>query len=150
MAGKKKRRGKYEPQGWQVRVKRSSAGLGLFAGQDIPKGACIIEYKGRVISEKEAYTSRSKYLFEVTKKMTIDGTARTNTARYANHSCLPNAEIEIYKRRVYLMARKAIKEGEEIVYDYGEEYFDDHIRPKGCKCTRCAVRGMRPQKKKKE
>src|SRR5581483_10289959 len=64
--GKGKTRSKYEPGGYDLRVKRSSAGLGLFAGEDIPKGKCVIEYVGRTLSKEETYTSRSKYLFEVT------------------------------------------------------------------------------------
>lgn len=131
------KKGKYEPGDFKLLVKHSSAGLGLFAGEDLPKGACLIEYKGRLISEKEEYTSKSKYLFEINSKKTIDGTARTNTARYINHSCRPNAEIEIKKGRIFVMAKRQIKLGEEINYDYGEEYWDEHIKPIGCRCLKC-------------
>lgn len=128
---------KYEPGDFSLKVKRSSAGLGLFAGEDIPKGACIIEYVGRVLSKKESLTSRSKYLFEINAHKTIDGTARSNTARYINHSCKPNAEIAIYQKRVFVMARRKLRAGEEISYDYGKEYCDEFIKPKGCKCEKC-------------
>jgi SET domain-containing protein len=134
---KKEKKGKYEPGGFKLLVKRSSAGLGLFAGEAIPKGACIIEYVGRVISEEEKYKSRSKYLFEVNPKKTIDGSARTNLARYLNHSCKPNCEINIYKERIFFNADKNINSGEELTIDYGKEYWDDHIKPKGCKCASC-------------
>lgn len=117
-----------------VRVGKSSAGLGLFATRDFKKGERIIEYVGRVISKDEEYSSRSKYLFEVSTRKTIDGQARTNIARYINHSCKPNCEPEIEKGRVFIDTIKKVKEGEEFVYDYGEEYFNDHIKPKGCKC----------------
>ena len=133
-----KKTGKYVPGEFILKVKRSSAGLGLFAGEPIPKGKCIIEYVGRVISKEEEYKSKSQYLFEVTKNKTIDGTARTNTARYINHSHAPNCEVEIYKGRVFIFSRKNIKEGEELSYDYGKEFVDVHIIPKGCKCMRCA------------
>ncbi|HYC82990.1 MAG TPA: SET domain-containing protein [Candidatus Paceibacterota bacterium] len=128
---------KYEPGKYEVKAKRSSAGLGLFALEGIPKGACIIEYVGRVISDEEQYTSRSQYLFEVNSKITIDGVARSNLARYINHSCRPNAEPEIYKRRIFIMARRTIKAGEEISYDYGKEHWNAHIKPKGCRCPKC-------------
>ena len=26
--------------------------------------------------------------------------------------------------------------GEEITYDYGKEYFDEYIKPKGCRCEK--------------
>ena len=118
-----------------VRVGRSSAGLGLFATRDYKKGERIIEYVGRTLSKKEEYTSRSKYLFEVNSRKTIDGAARSNIARYINHSCKPNCEPEIERGHIYIDAIKKIKAGEEFVYDYGEEYFNEHIRPYGCRCA---------------
>lgn len=130
-------RRKYNPGLVKVVVKRSSAGLGLFAGEDIKKGTCIIEYVGRQIKGQEEYTSNSKYLFEVNARMTIDGRDRSNTARYINHSCRPNCETETYKRRVYIFAYKNIKEGEELTYDYGKEYWTEHIKPIGCRCEKC-------------
>ncbi len=131
------RKGKYVPGKFDLRVKRSRAGLGLFAGETIPKGACIIEYVGRVISKEEEYTSKSKYLFEVNARMTIDGKPKWNKAGYINHSCRANAEPVIRERRIFIMAKRAIKEGEEITYDYGKEYWDDHIKPHGCRCVPC-------------
>lgn len=135
-----KKKGKFVPGDFDLRVKRSKAGLGLFAFSDIPKGACIIEYVGRVISKEEEETSNSLYLFEVTKDKTLDGRPRWNKAGYINHSCRPNAEAEIHKGRVYIMAKRAIKAGEELAYDYGKEYWNDHIKPKGCRCEKCAGR----------
>ncbi len=133
------KRKKYEPGDFLLKVKRSSAGLGLFAGESIPKGVCLIEYVGREISKKEEYTSRSQYLFEVHKNKTIDGTIRSNTARYINHSCRPNCEVEIYKGRVFVFSKRALKEGEELAYDYGKSFFNEHIKPKGCKCAKCRL-----------
>ncbi|MDD3531539.1 MAG: SET domain-containing protein-lysine N-methyltransferase [Candidatus Pacebacteria bacterium] len=120
-----------------VRVGRSSAGLGLFATRAFKKGERIIEYFGRTISKEEEYTSRSKYLFEVNSRKTIDGTTRENIARYINHSCKPNCEPEIERGRVFIDAIKSIKKGEEFTYDYGEEYVDEHIKPYGCRCVKC-------------
>ncbi|MBP6869052.1 MAG: SET domain-containing protein-lysine N-methyltransferase [Candidatus Pacebacteria bacterium] len=123
-----------------VLVKRSSAGLGLFAGEPIKKGTFIIEYVGRVISKEEEETSRSKYLFEVSSKKTIDGSDRSNTARYINHACKPNAEAEIKSGRVMISAIKNIASGDEITYDYGKEYVNEHIKPHGCKCASCIAK----------
>ena len=77
----------------------------------------------------------SQYLFEITRNKTIDGPPRWNTARYANHSCTPNAESDVKKGRVFVIAIKNIKNGEEIVYDYGEEFVKEHIGPHGCRCV---------------
>lgn len=134
---KSARKGKYVPGDFQLLVKKSATGKGLFAGEAIAKGSCIIEYVGRVISKEEEYTSRSKYLFEVNSKKTLDGPPRLNKAGYINHSCRANAEPVIRGGRIFIMAKRAIREGEEITYEYGKEYWNDHIKPKGCKCRKC-------------
>lgn len=134
----KKRKLKFDPGDFDLRVKRSSAGLGLFTFSEIPKGACVIEYKGRFISQAEEYTSRSLYLFEVNSKVTIDGRPKWNKAGYINHSCRPNCEVEIRGHRVFVMARRKIKVGEELNYDYGKEYWKEHIGPDNCRCPKCA------------
>ncbi|MBU1292742.1 SET domain-containing protein [Patescibacteria group bacterium] len=128
---------KFVPGNWKLLVKRSSTGLGLFAGEAIPKGACVIEYVGRTISNEEALTSKSKYLFEISKKKTIDGKPKNNKAGYINHACTPNCETEIHKGRVFVLTLRAIKEGEQLTYDYGKEYVDEFIKPFGCKCDSC-------------
>ncbi len=130
-------RKKYEPGNYTFAVKRSRAGLGLFAAEELPKGVCLIEYVGRVISPAEEYTSRSKYLFAIHSRKTIDGTVRSNIARYLNHSCRPNAESIIHQNRVFIFSRRKIKAGEEITYDYGKEYWDEYIKPLGCRCDKC-------------
>ena len=71
-------------------VKKSSAGLGLFAARRFKKGELVIEYTGEIISEAEAQRRGGKYLFELSGEWTIDGKGRANTARYVNHSCKPN------------------------------------------------------------
>ena len=124
------------PEG--LRVGRSYAGFGLFATRAFKKGERIIEYFGREISKEEEYTSKSKYLFEVNSRKTIDGTQRDNFARYINHSCKPNCEPNIVKGRVWIDAIKGIKVGDELSYDYGEEYVNEHIKPHGCRCVPCA------------
>jgi len=133
-----KKKGKFIPGGYAYKVKRSKAGLGLFALESIPKGACIIEYIGRELKPGEENTITSQYLFEVSKTKTIDGKGRDNIARYINHSCRPNCEIEIHKGRVFVMAKRAIKAGEELNYDYDTEFFDEYIKPKGCRCQKCS------------
>lgn len=123
----------------KVEVHRSSAGLGLFAGEPIKRGTIIIEYTGNRIPTKEADKKGGLYLFEVSSRTTIDGTPRWNTARYANFSCKPNAEAVMHGTRVMIEAIRRIEPGEEITYDYGKEYYKDFIEPHGCKCASCAA-----------
>lgn len=122
-------------------VRRGVSGLGLFAKKDIPKKSFIIEYVGIKRPNKEVEYNTTKYLFEVNGSFTIDGSPRWNTARYINHSCKKyNAESEIIKSRVYIRAVKNIKAGEEITYDYGREYFNEFLKPGGCKCETCRAK----------
>ena len=122
-------------------VKRTRTGLGLFAMKPIAKGTRIIEYLGPLVPNEEVEKSDGKYFFGVNEKWSIDGSARTNVARYINHSCQPNAETTVSnRRRVWVWARRNIKPGEEITYDYGKEYFEGIIEPIGCKCEACARR----------
>jgi len=60
------------------------------------------------------------------------------TARYINHACKPNAEPVISGDRIWIWSRKNIRPDEEITYDYGKEYFENLIKPRGCKCKKCA------------
>ena len=134
----KKRKSKYTPGTYALRVRKSEMGKGLFTEQEIPKGACIIEYIGKVVSEEVAIRDRGKYLFEVEKGKTIDGNIPSNLARYINHSCAPNCEAIGPKGKVFIFSRKRIKAGTELFYDYGKDYFDEHIKKTGCRCAKCA------------
>ncbi len=134
MKTKAAKRSLYTPGAYVLRVKRSSSGLGLFAEEDIPRGVCVIEYVGRVISKEEEFSSKSLYLFEVHKNKTIDGKPKWNKAGYINHSCKPNCEVQIRGGRVFIFSKRVIPAGEELGYDYEREYFLDHIAPYGCGC----------------
>lgn len=126
-----------EKQPKKVKVRRSAAGLGLFADEDIQKGDFVIEYTGEIINRAESDRRGGKYLFELSKNRVVDGKERGNIARYINHGCRPNCETEVVGSRIFVYARKNIKQGEELSYDYGKEYVDDHIKPYGCKCGHC-------------
>ncbi len=120
-------------------VKKSSAGLGLFAASDIKKGEMIIEYTGEKITEAEANRRGGKYLFELNDDWTIDGKGRENKARYINHACKPNAypELDDEEEHIFIYAKRNIKAGEEITYNYGKMYFNDLIKKDGCRCADC-------------
>lgn len=120
-----------------LKVKRSSAGLGLFATSTISPGE-YIEYTGEIITTEKANSMvGARYLFELNSKWTIQGAGRDNLARYINYSCEPNCESTQVGKRVFIMALQPIKPGEELTYDYGDEYFDEFIKPHGCRCGSC-------------
>jgi hypothetical protein len=123
------------------RVGRSKTGLGLFATQPIKKGSKIIRYFGPMLdcNKKKDDAVENKYLFQITKRWTVDGSVRKNVARYINHACKPNAESDVSKKklRIDIRAIKNIEPGEEINYDYGTDYFKEYLKPIGCKCGAC-------------
>ncbi|MFZ3054555.1 MAG: SET domain-containing protein-lysine N-methyltransferase [Minisyncoccales bacterium] len=118
-------------------VKKSLAGLGLYTKTPLKKGEFVINYTGKMITSKEADEKCGKYLFEINSKWTIDGSGRNNLARYINHSCRPNCEAYIVGKKIKILAKKNIGAGEELSYNYGKEYFDEFIKPFGCRCKKC-------------
>lgn len=128
---------RFIPAPFRLSVRRSFTGRGLFTQERIPKGSCVIEYVGRPATAKQIKENRGKYLFWTSDTSMIDGNIPANTARFINHSCLPNCEIAIRKRRVYVFALRDIEPGEELSYDYGEEYFEIHLLGSCC-CEKCS------------
>jgi len=120
-----------------LRVRKSPTGKGLFTEESIPKDVRVIEYVGEEVAEAKQYTINSKYLFETGKDKMINGNIRRNLAKYINHSCKPNCEAGVVRGRIYISSLRKIQPEEELTYNYGEEYFDAYIKPKGCLCLKC-------------
>ncbi len=118
-------------------VKRSRTGFGLFAAKPFKKGDFIIEYKGKKITNTHADAKGGKYLFDLNSRYTLDGSSRTNLARYINHACVPNCDVYNTRGKVLVKAKRSINPGEELSYHYGKEYFDHFIKAYGCKCASC-------------
>ena len=127
-----------------VRIGRSATGLGLFATKPIESGAYIVTYRGRRIPTAEAQERErrfgAKYMFEINRHWTIDGSSRRNLGRYINHSCDANAEARLRKGQMVFVALRRIGPGEEITLDYGEEYFDLYLKASGCRCAACRAK----------
>ena len=132
---------------WKLK-KSKVHGSGIFATQDIKKATRIIEYVGEKILKSEGdkrsedrikkYLHKknegSVYIFELNKKYDIDGSPEYNKARYINHSCDPNCEVDIIKNKIWILSIKKIKKGEELNYDYGYPFDNDDYMDHVCKC----------------
>ena len=132
---------------WKVK-KSSVHGTGVFASETIPKGTRIIQYIGEKVlraegdkrSEKRlkrylnSKTTGSVYIFELNSRYDIDGSPRYNKARYINHSCRPNCEVDIKGGKIWISSIKKINAGEELSYDYGYEFDKDDYRDHKCRC----------------
>lgn len=109
-------------------VVRSSEihGKGVFAKEPIGRGVRIIEYRGfrstiDVEREKpvvDPENPRHTFLFELSDGSAIEAAISGNSARWINHSCNPNCEAVEEDGRVFIHAKKAIRTGQELTYDY--------------------------------
>ena len=121
----------------QLYVKKSGipgAGKGLFTKRLIPKGALIVEYKGRRTkwSEVKDEDGRNGYIFYINRNNVINALpTKKSLARYANDArgmvrikgVLNNADYTVEGLRAYIEAKKEIPAGSEILVDYGREYW---------------------------
>ena len=135
------------------RIGRSNTGLGLFATEEIRKGAFIVAYTGRRISPKESEKREARgasYMFELNSRWTIDGSSRRNLARYVNHACKPNAEALGRKGGIVYVARRRINPDEEITVDYGKDYFECFLEAGGCQCATCIEKRREERRRKRK
>jgi hypothetical protein len=121
---------------------------GLFAKEDIKENEMIIEYVGELIRQKMADIREKKYtekgigcyMFRIDDDLIIDATMKGNLARFINHCCDPNSYTRIVtvegRRRVIVFAKRDIKRGEEISYDYMFPIEDDKV-PCSCGAWNC-------------
>ncbi len=128
-------------------------GTGAFAARPIRKGTRIIEYLGERISWRKAdkrydddkMGRHHTFLFTVDDKVVIDGAVKGNDARFLNHSCDGNCEAVTDRKRIFIEARRNIKVGEELLYDYQYERTDEHTeedeRFYACRCASPKCRG---------
>lgn len=132
---------------WKVK-KSKIHGSGVYATRLIPKNKDIIEYVGEKITKKEgdkrsaqrirkylnSNITGSVYIFELNKKYDIDGSHLYNKARYINHSCEPNCEVNIKANKIWISSIKKIKKGQELFYDYGYPFSKDDYKDHPCNC----------------
>ncbi|MFM8914474.1 MAG: SET domain-containing protein [Flammeovirgaceae bacterium] len=118
-------------------VKKSQlpqAGKGLFTRASIKKGTRIVEYKGRKRRWKDVkhLDGINGYLMYITREAVIDALPAIHTlGRYANDAkglsrignLRNNAEYVSEGHRCFIEATRDIRKGEEILVDYGKEYW---------------------------
>jgi histone-lysine N-methyltransferase SETD2 len=77
----------------------------MFTKQDVKKGQFIIEYVGEVLDDKHYQKrmmqydgERHYYFLSLAANQTIDASRRGNNARFINHSCNPNCQLQVRTR----------------------------------------------------
>ena len=152
-------------------VTRRSAihGNGVFAVEPIKKGTRLIQYKGLHRTHTEVdrvyaddVDTGHTFLFTLNDTYVIDANVDGNDARWINHSCNPNCEAVVeddenddpMKDKVFIEARRAIKPGEELTYNYGIVLAEAHTaRLKklwACRCgaKNCTGTMLQPKRRK--
>jgi SET domain-containing protein len=130
--------------------KTEKKGYGVRANSDIPAGRFIYEYVGEVIDENRFRQRNVKYpsmgikhfyFMSLEKDQFIDATMKGGLARFVNHSCNPNSETEKWivgnKFRMGIFAKRDIKAGEEIVFDYNVDRYGAEKQPCYCGEPNC-------------
>ena len=116
-------------------------GTGGFAKVDIVAGTRVIEYVGEKITKAESLRrceSANEYIFSLDDESDLDGNVSWNPARFLNHSCDPNCEAVPDGGRIWNVALRGIRAGEEITFNYGYDLEDYREHPCRCGAADCA------------
>jgi SET domain-containing protein len=115
-------------------------GTGGFAKTNISKGARVIEYVGERIDKLESLRRcqrNNEYIFALNDREDLDGNVFWNPARLLNHSCEPNCDAVLDDGRVWIIATRDIRAGEEITFNYGFDLEDYKEYPCSCGSAKC-------------
>lgn len=113
-------------------------GWGVFAARDFRKMEFIAEYSGKVRKRRRS-DGKNAYCFEyvvvqgVKTPYTIDALEQGGVARYINHSSKPNLLTSLatfdFLSHVVLFTARPIAKGEQLGYDYGDDYWAKRTPP---------------------
>lgn len=126
-------------------LRLSFLGLGFFADEDIDAGDFVIEYVGEFIEDAELVVRKQRYeslkreclYFMKVPRGSIDAMVYGNPARFINHSCDPNCETHKWLVKgltcIGIFAKKNIKSGQEISFDYNYDIGTCHCMTRKCR-----------------
>jgi SET domain-containing protein len=115
-------------------------GTGGFAKAGLTKGRRIIEYVGERIDKRESLRrceQDNEYIFSLDAEADLDGNVPWNPARFLNHSCAPNCDAEVDEGRIWVIANRDIRAGEELTFNYGYDLEDYKKYPCRCGAPEC-------------
>lgn len=119
-------------------VRESQYGLGLFTLLSIKPEEIVTEYTGEIIQEETvelriflARLRQRNYVMMLAKDTELDAGPAGSIARYINHGKPDeiNIRAEVYlvngEHRIGLFSTRHINAGEELLMNYGDEYFTE-------------------------
>ena len=123
-------------------IKKSAIeGKGCFAVAAFKQRRKIAEYTGERITNAEANrrASRRKLrICAINERWSLDGSRGGNGTHYINHSCTPNAFMQVLYYHILFIALRDINADEEITIDYESTLHPDDKR---CICGAPNCRG---------
>ena len=131
-------------------IKTDKKGFGLRADTDLDPHDFVFEYIGEVINEG-AFRKRMVeydeegikhfYFMSLHKNVFVDATKRGNLGRFCNHSCNPNCYVDKWvvgdKMRMGIFTERAVKAGEELVFNYNVDRYGADPQPCYCGEPNC-------------
>ena len=122
--------------------------LGVFAAQNIPARARVIEYQGKRLTRRQACevfrerlagnSPHLHYLARLDSYWTLDGAIGGSGAEFVNHSCDANVEMKAIRKHIWVIALRNIRRGEELLCDYA---YDPNGLQIKCHCGSPKCRG---------
>ncbi|KAM9414929.1 histone-lysine N-methyltransferase ASH1L isoform 3-T7 [Salvelinus alpinus] len=135
------------------RFRAEGKGWGIRTKEPLRSSQFIIEYLGEVVSEHEFrsrmmeqyFAHSGQYCLNLDSGMVIDSYRMGNEARFINHSCEPNCEMQKWSvngvYRIGLFALRDMSSGTELTYDYNFHSFNTEEQ-QVCKCGSEGCRGI--------
>lgn len=131
-------------------IKTEKKGFGLRAEVDLDPHQLIFEYVGEVVGEAQ-FRRRMRqydeegikhfYFMSLNKGEFVDATKRGNLGRFCNHSCNPNCYVDKWvvgeKLRMGIFAERAVRAGEELVFNYNVDRYGADPQPCYCGEQNC-------------
>jgi len=118
-----------------LRYISKKVGYGVFAKEDIPPYSTLHHYIGEIIpSNKLNPDHDSTFSFELFDDYSIDAMKKGNWTRFMNHSDVgePTNNVTVWEyytkdgpEIIFTSGPRPIKKGTQLLYSYGEEYWED-------------------------
>lgn len=131
-------------------IKTEKKGFGLRANSDLQPNDFVFEYIGEVINEPtfrrrmmqyDQEGIKHFYFMSLTRTEFVDATKKGNLGRFCNHSCNPNCYVDKWvvgeKLRMGIFTGRAVKAGEELVFNYNVDRYGADPQPCYCGEPNC-------------
>lgn len=117
-------------------LRETLIGRGVFANKDFKKFEEIIKFRGKLFTREQLpilYDDVSDHYVQIDRNLYMGPSGCLDD--FINHSCEPNSGLKIMEKRVFLIAIKDIKIGEEVTWDYSTTMDEDEWEM-DCLCKR--------------